>query len=98
VIETTCFGRYWPSSGFSSERKMYDGGVVHTYRHTHTHTRSFFSFFSFLITTQNLPSHQAHTQTTKEVNTPSTTVTHARETLSRVTRHRIYKGDNRTLT
>ena len=21
VIETTCFGRYWPSSGFSSERK-----------------------------------------------------------------------------
>jgi len=28
VIETTCFGRYWPSSGFSSERKIYDGGML----------------------------------------------------------------------
>jgi len=27
MIKTTCFGRYWPSSGFSSE-KMYVGGVV----------------------------------------------------------------------
>jgi len=28
VRETTCFGRYWPSSGFSSERKIYGGRVV----------------------------------------------------------------------
>jgi hypothetical protein len=65
--------------------------------HTHTHTRAR-SFFSFLITPQDLTSHQAHTQTTKEANSPPTTVTHARETLSRVTRYGIYKGDNRTLT
>jgi len=28
MIKTSRFGRYWPSSGFSSEWKMYDGGVV----------------------------------------------------------------------
>ena len=45
--------------------------------HTHTHSL----IFLFLLP-QNLPSHQAHTLTTKEANAPSTTVTHAGETLS----------------